>query len=116
MSKQVAVIWSKVGIAFMCGVLALLVVACGGGNSESATPTPDNAPTALSAQFAAPTSMITPSPAMTETTDVQTPTPTVDVSRGERVYVNQECGECHGEQGEGVPDKGSALAGDVPHL
>jgi mono/diheme cytochrome c family protein len=70
-----------------------------------------------------PTTMITPQAALTETTAAGTPapsaggaptatyTPVVDLSRGERVYINQNCGQCHGEQGVGVPDKGSALAG-----
>ncbi len=109
MSKQGTGVRSKVGFAFIGGALALLVAACGGG--ESATPTPNVAPTALSAQFAAPTSMITPSAVMTVTSSVLTPTPTVELGRGERVYLNQGCGKCHGDQAEGVTDKGSALAG-----
>jgi mono/diheme cytochrome c family protein len=34
-----------------------------------------------------------------------------DLERGARIYANRQCGDCHGAQGEGVPGKGSALAG-----
>jgi len=123
MTKHVDAVRLKLGIILVCGALAL--AACGG--REAATPTPRVAPTPMSAQFAMPTSMITPpagetAAAMTpeprpEGTDaatgvaVPTATPPVGLGRGERVYLNQGCGKCHGEQGEGVPDKGSAVAG-----
>jgi mono/diheme cytochrome c family protein len=33
------------------------------------------------------------------------------IARGKRSYEKLGCGTCHGENGEGLPDKGSALAG-----
>ena len=118
--------WPAMRVVLAGGALALLVVACGGRGESGPTPTPRVAPTALSAQFAMPTSMITSRAAVTDTVaattpetsaartegaPTATPTPVVDLSRGERVYINQNCGQCHGEQAVGVPDKGSALAG-----
>jgi mono/diheme cytochrome c family protein len=50
-----------------------------------------------------------------EETPAETPTPAGEedklVARGRRSYEKLECGGCHGENGEGLPDKGSALAG-----
>jgi len=33
------------------------------------------------------------------------------IARGKRSYEKLECGGCHGENAEGLPDKGAALAG-----
>jgi mono/diheme cytochrome c family protein len=41
----------------------------------------------------------------------ETPTPAVDLARGETVYGARGCGDCHGERAQGVPGEGSALAG-----
>lgn len=40
-----------------------------------------------------------------------TPEPVVDLERGANMYQVRGCNECHGEQAEGVPGEGSALAG-----
>jgi mono/diheme cytochrome c family protein len=48
-------------------------------------------------------------------TPAETATPASEddklIARGKRSYEKLECGGCHGENGEGFPDKGSALAG-----
>lgn len=56
--------------------------------------------------------------AQTETAaaDAATPAPSdaalnARLARGEELYTTRKCGECHGANGEGVPDKGSAVAG-----
>lgn len=36
---------------------------------------------------------------------------TADQKRGKELYTTRKCGECHGANAEGVPDKGSAVAG-----
>ncbi len=36
---------------------------------------------------------------------------TVDLSVGQRAYEKNKCGDCHGAKGEGVADKGKAVAG-----
>ena len=103
----------------------LFVVGCGrrelppqGSAAQSAsgepTSTPVAAATPLRAQFKQPTPV--KKEADTEekeesAAEESTPTPEVDLSRGERVYNNRECGACHGPQGEGVADKGNPLAG-----
>src|SRR5690606_8344733 len=75
-------------------------------------------PTMPAARFAMPTTMITvaPSTAVTETAEATaTPEPqagpTVDLARGERLYNDRGCAECHGPAGEGVEGQGAAIAG-----
>jgi mono/diheme cytochrome c family protein len=106
-------------------ILALLVlgfVLTGCGNREPAGPTPTPQPpvTPLSAAFKQPTTIIKAAEEATEgeseaateaEAEAETPTPTAASSRGETIYTNRSCGDCHGAQGEGVADKGSALAG-----
>lgn len=46
--------------------------------------------------------------AVTESTASET---TVDLSVGQRAYEKNKCGDCHGAKGEGVADKGKAIAG-----
>lgn len=36
---------------------------------------------------------------------------TAEQARGQELYTTRKCAECHGANAEGVPDKGSALAG-----
>jgi mono/diheme cytochrome c family protein len=33
------------------------------------------------------------------------------IARGKGIYEKRECGQCHGDDAEGVPDKGAKLAG-----
>lgn len=95
--------------------------ACGGSPADSVERV---APTPLSATFAMPTSMITPTPAeaaadaaaqpdatATTAAPVAATTPTPDLARGQTVYVNRKCGDCHGEEGVGIADKGATIAG-----
>jgi len=47
-------------------------------------------------------------------TPAEMATPSADdklIARGQGSYEKLECGTCHGEKAEGLPDKGSALAG-----
>lgn len=116
---------------FLVLFLALLVItACGrtrdtaaevGG--EASSPSSDRlaAPTMPAGQFTAvgeqsvltstavltETAPATQSTQMTQTTAVALP----DLSRGEAAYTKNKCGDCHGAQGEGVADKGNAIAG-----
>ena len=108
-------------------ILVSLVAACGRrelppqgdapsdiGSTDSAAPTdtPKAAATPLSASFGQATLVVeTAEGDEEEAAEEATPTPGVDLSRGERTYTNKECGDCHGVQGEGVEGKGEALAG-----
>lgn len=99
--------------------VVLLVTACGrgAGNTETvaqsaAPPTP----TRPFGQFTAvgeqsiltKTNTLTESVQSTETTPIEESS--IDLTRGEAAYVKNKCGDCHGAAGEGVADKGSALA------
>ncbi len=122
-------------VAMVC--VALLITACGNRNRDegavSSAPVGNAGaaavPTMPSARFAMPTSMIgatgsqttaveasdgVTETVMTEAEATETPQPSaapeVDLTRGQTIYANRNCAECHGEQGEGVAEKGSALA------
>lgn len=108
--------------AVMALAAALALAACGGGSAPGgAGSAPARServvPTMPAAQFAMPTSQISAAAGTTVTTteEVATPEPadeaTEDLARGERVYTNRGCAECHGAEGEGVADKGAAVAG-----
>lgn len=58
--------------------------------------------------FKQPTSMIEKS---TPEGDQSQATPAANLSQGERIYNNKKCGDCHGDQGQGVEDKGKGVAG-----
>jgi mono/diheme cytochrome c family protein len=97
----------------MFAAISLGLAACGQGSSTSGEPTLDRlAATPLPAlNFKQPTTMIqADAPAATEAS-VATLTPDADLTRGEGVYTNKECGSCHGSKGEGVEGKGKAVAG-----
>lgn len=108
---------SGMGALFVAALFSLS--ACG-----SDSPAVERAiPTQPSARFAMPTTMITPTPvteaaATTEASEeseaaapvAPAATPEIDLARGQTAYVNRGCAECHGEQGEGLPDKGATLA------
>jgi mono/diheme cytochrome c family protein len=101
--------------------LALLLGGCGGGSGNEEQGTGGGAarvvPTMPAARFAQPTMVPTVdrSSSVTETVAVATATPEAatgpDLARGETVYRNRNCAECHGAAAEGVADKGNALAG-----
>ena len=90
--------------------LSLILVACGGEEESAPEPTvPPASPTPFpTAIFKQPTTIITP---RVQNTPTAASPPTPDLARGERIYNARGCAECHGAQGEGVPDKGNALAG-----
>jgi mono/diheme cytochrome c family protein len=109
-------IWARI-LLLLCTVL--LVAACGGGSSTeetgAATGGQPVVPTMPPAKFTAvaeqhaitTTSVVSATAALTQTAQASAQ----DLERGATIYVNRKCGECHGAQGEGVADKGSALAG-----
>lgn len=96
------------------GLALLMAVACGGGE-ESAAPAATSAavPTMPPARFTAvaeqAAAQITNAAPKVES--LTTPTADASLSRGELVYTNRKCGDCHGAAGEGVADKGGPLAG-----
>jgi mono/diheme cytochrome c family protein len=105
----------------------LLLVACGdrdepssasSGNiegSQSAPPATEApaAPTMPAGNFTAvgEQSILTDTANLTQTQTITTSAPTVDLAVGQRAYERNKCGDCHGAQGEGVADKGNAIAG-----
>jgi mono/diheme cytochrome c family protein len=98
-------------------IVALVLGACGGGagSDDAATDAEapvvrarSAAPTMPAAQFAAPTSIVdvTKVAETAATPDANEP----DLDLGASAYARL-CAECHGEAGEGVADKGSAVVG-----
>ena len=51
----------------------------------------------------------------TQTTQTNT-VASADLTRGEAAYTKNKCGDCHGAKGEGVADKGKAIAGTALSL
>ena len=107
--------YARLMLMLMLAVSGLLLVACGGGSEASTEPTPTSglAATPLSTHvFKQPTSIIKESASEEEKQD-ETPADEgdADLSRGERIFNNNQCADCHGGQGEGVPDKAEGLAG-----
>lgn len=105
-----------------------LLAACGRGQSESggdaaastAADAPPAAPTMPAGNFTAvgeqsilsDTAKLTQTVQTTETTAAAAP----DLARGEAAYTKNKCGDCHGAKGEGVADKGNAIAGTTLSL
>lgn len=94
-------------------LVALLLAACGGGGGESAAATPVVVPTMPPARFTAVAeqSVVQATSVAPKVENLTTPTVDVSISRGETVYTNKKCGDCHGPAGEGVEGKGKPLAG-----
>lgn len=136
MTQRTIRTWAVAGLVGM----ALLVAGCGNRNAGSGSGASDAAaavPTMPAARFAMPTTMIgasqnntgtvdageavtetaalTNTAAVTGAAEAGTPEPPaqteVDLTRGQTIYTNRNCAECHGEQGEGVTGQGSAVAG-----
>ena len=121
--------WALVGL--VC--LTLVAAGCGRNRDEEGSAggaglaSSTAVPTMPAARFAMPTSMIDSAKnstttvaageAVTATVAAGTPeAPAVDLTRGQTIYTNRKCAECHGEQGEGVADKGKAVAGTALSL
>lgn len=101
-------------LMFFLALIVFVIVACGGA-AEDAAPAATSQPvatmpparfTAVAEQSASQNTNVAP-----KADTLVTPTADASLSRGELVYNNKKCGECHGDQGEGVADKGGALAG-----
>lgn len=113
-------------------VVFLFIAACGrnreGSADSSQSPSADRlaAPTMPAGQFTAvgEQSILTDTASLTETAQttqsVQTTQTTSaaapDLARGEAAYTKNKCGDCHGAKGEGVTDKGNAIAGTTLSL
>ncbi len=85
----------------------LLTAACGGGQSATPLPTPTQIPTY---RYVTPTMMVLATEQATEVSAAAT-VDTEALTQGEGRYVALKCGDCHGENGEGVSDKGPTLIG-----
>ncbi|MEZ4617496.1 MAG: c-type cytochrome [Caldilineaceae bacterium] len=84
----------------------------GGDGSQSGGSAPLAAPTMPSGQFKAvgEQSILTETVTLSTTAQTtQTTATTPDLARGEAAYSKNGCDACHGANGEGVADKGSAL-------
>ncbi|HXF62274.1 MAG TPA: c-type cytochrome [Caldilineaceae bacterium] len=114
--------WRRLAVWGLVAATLAGLSACGGGssnrNAASSAATTRAVPTMPAARFAMPTTMITVAPrvavtATAEATATSEPQagPTVDLARGERLYNDRGCAECHGPAGEGVEGKGAAIAG-----
>jgi mono/diheme cytochrome c family protein len=116
-------------------LLVLSVAACGRNREDSGdstqSPSADRlaAPTMPAGQFTAvgEQSILTDTASLTETvqttqsaqttqTTQTTAAASPDLSRGEAAYTKNKCGDCHGAKGEGVTDKGNAIAGTTLSL
>lgn len=110
-------------------IALFLIAACGrnrdtaaeaGGNSSSPSSDRLAAPTMPAGQFTAvgeqsiltDTAVLTETAPTTQTVSAAAP----DLSRGEAAYTKNKCGDCHGAKGEGVADKGNAIAGTTLSL
>jgi mono/diheme cytochrome c family protein len=99
-------------------VVGLGLASCGTASQEEAGPTTAATLQAtLVTDATAPATHVWEQPTSileVEETPAETATPSADdklIARGQRSYEKLECGNCHGEKGEGLPDQGSALAG-----
>jgi mono/diheme cytochrome c family protein len=111
-------LWLIIGAIF---ISILLIAACGRGQSSTSssgsaqTESAAAAPTMPAGKFVAvgeqsilsDTSKLTVTTQTTGTTTGAAP----DLASGESAYTKNKCGDCHGAKGEGVADKGKAIAG-----
>jgi mono/diheme cytochrome c family protein len=124
--------FSQRRLFLLCLLLFLLVAGCGRNREGSADSSQSSsadrlaAPTMPAGQFTAvgEQSILTGTASLTKTvqttqsaqTTQTTNTAAPDLSRGEAAYTKNKCGDCHGTQGEGVADKGNAIAGSTLSL
>ena len=99
-------------IVVLC-LFAFVALACGGDGADVPANTPQVVSTMPPARFTAVAEQSAAQDAnvITQTQTLLTPTADASLSRGATVYKNKKCAECHGAQGEGVANKGKALAG-----
>jgi len=95
------------------GMIILVIAACGGSKDAAPAATSQPVATMPPAQFTAVAeqSATQNQNASPKVETLITPTADASISRGEFVYTNKKCGDCHGAQGQGVADKGKALVG-----
>ena len=112
-------------ILFLLLVFSLFFfAACGDGGSDSAntasTGNTDAAPGDAVATMPAPKSnfaavgqqsVLTDTANLTQTQAAKVNAPAADLALGQRAYEKNKCADCHGAQGEGVANKGKAIAG-----
>lgn len=121
----------RIRLLLLLFILLVLLVACGRNRetaagdavsgSQSASAERMAAPTMPSGQFTAvgEQSILTDTATLTETTPSTATAQTAqssgaaapDLARGEAAYTKNNCGDCHGANGEGVADKGNAIVG-----
>jgi len=107
-------------------ICLIFVVSCGrsqngsSGSVQSSADAATPAPTMPAGNFTAvgEQSVLTDTASLTQTTQ---PTQAVsaasaDLTRAENTYTKNKCGDCHGAKGEGVADKGKAIAGTALSL
>lgn len=104
-------------------LVTLVGAACGGrssGGNTAAEAAPTVAPLPVPTKNFEAVGQLT---VLTNTTTVtqsgattQTAATGADLSRGEAAYTKNKCGDCHGAKGEGVADKGNAIAGTTLSL
>lgn len=104
--------------AWVCASIAILVLvaACGRNDSTGDTSSgggpvvvatmPAAKFTAVAQQSSGGSIVLTQTTALTQTVTADAQT----IERGATIYVNRKCVDCHGPQGEGVAEKGAALA------
>ena len=118
---------SRFRFLFAMIVCLIFVVSCGrsqnGGNTGSTQSSVDAAtpsPTMPAGNFTA----VGEQTGLTDTTTLTQTTPitqagsaaAADLTRGANAYTKNKCGDCHGAKGEGVADKGKAIAGTALSL
>ena len=122
--RFLALRWVRVEVLL---IVVLLLTACGsaattqqragegggGGGQPVVVPTMPPARFTPVPQQSAASSALTQTIAGAQSTATAAVT-TVDeqrLQRGATIYINRQCHECHGEQAEGITDKGAKLAG-----
>jgi len=122
-------------LPFLIAILSILLfsVACGRSQGTGSTASSGDSASGQASSRARPAAPTMPSgnftavgqqSILTETTSLTETTATtetagitaVDLSRGESAYTKNNCGDCHGPNGEGVADKGGAVAGTTLSL
>ncbi|MFN3979116.1 MAG: c-type cytochrome [Caldilinea sp.] len=95
-----------------CGGATAQQSAAGGGGQPVVVPTmPPARFTPVPQQAAASSALMQPTASTQVAADEATTVNEQILQRGATIFVNRKCYECHGEQAEGITDKGATLAG-----